>query len=49
MSLAIFTGTVNGFLSGEWKGVDARAVNGIRLALVILVVGVCILAYANSL
>jgi hypothetical protein len=49
MSLAIFTGTVNGFLSGEWKGVDSRAVNGIRLALVILVVGVCILAYANSL
>jgi L-rhamnose-H+ transport protein len=49
MSLAIFTGTVNGFLSGEWKGVDQRAVNGIRLALVILVVGVCILAYANSL
>lgn len=49
MSLAIFTGTVNGFLSGEWKGVDPRAVNGIRLALVILFVGVCILAYANSL
>lgn len=49
MSLAIFTGTVNGFLSGEWKGADPRAVNGIRLALVILVVGVCILAYANAL
>ena len=49
MSLAIFTGTLNGFFAGEWKGVDRRAINGIRLALVILVVGVCILAYANSL
>lgn len=49
MSLAIFTGTINGFLTGEWRGADARAVAGIRLALAILVVGVCILAYANAL
>jgi len=49
MSLAIFTGTLNGFFAGEWKGVDPRAIRGIRLALVILVMGVCILAYANSL
>jgi len=49
MSLAIFTGTLNGFLAGEWQGVDRRAVKGIRLALAILVVGVCLLAYANAL
>ena len=49
MSLAIFTGTVNGFLVGEWRGADVRAVNGIRLALAILVAGVCVLAYANAL
>lgn len=49
MSLAIFTGTINGFLAGEWRGADSRAVNGIRFALAILVVGVCILAYANAL
>ncbi len=49
MSLAIFTGTINGFLTGEWRGADARAVTGIRLALAILVAGVCILAYANGL
>ena len=48
MSLAIFTGTVNGFLAGEWRGADARAANGIRLALAILVAGVCVLAYANA-
>jgi L-rhamnose-H+ transport protein len=49
MSLAIFTGTLNGFIAGEWKGANPRAVNEIRVALVILVVGVCILAYANAL
>ena len=49
MSLAIFTGTVNGFLAGEWRGADARAVSGIRLALAILVAGVCVLAYANAM
>ena len=49
MSLAIFTGTINGFLTGEWRGADARAVNGIRLALAILVAGVCVLAYANAM
>jgi hypothetical protein len=49
MSLAIFTGTVNGFLTGEWRGADARAVRGIRLALVILVAGVCLLGFANTL
>ena len=49
MSLAIFTGTVNGFLTGEWRGAAPRAVTGIRLALAILVAGVCLLAYANTL
>ena len=49
MSLAIFTGTVNGFLTGEWRGADARAVSSIRLALAILVAGVCVLAYANAM
>lgn len=49
MSLAICTGTINGFLTGEWRGASARAVNGIRIALAILVAGVCILAYANAL
>lgn len=49
MSLAIFAGTVNGFLAGEWRGADARAVSGIRLALAILVAGVCVLACANAL
>ncbi len=48
MSLAIVTGTVNGFLAGEWRGADARAVRGIRLALAILVAGVCVLAFANA-
>ncbi len=48
MSLAIFTGTVNGFLTGEWRGAAPRAVTGIRLALFILVAGVCVLAYANA-
>jgi L-rhamnose-H+ transport protein len=49
MSLAIFTGTINGFLTGEWRGAAHRAVTGIRIALAILVAGVCILAYANAL
>lgn len=49
MSLAIVTGTVNGFLAGEWRGADARAVTGIRVALAILVAGVCVLATANAL
>ncbi len=49
MSLAIFTGTVNGFLAGEWRGASPRAVNGIRIALAVLVAGVCILAYANAI
>jgi L-rhamnose-H+ transport protein len=49
MSLAIFTGTLNGFLAGEWRGASVRAVNGIRLALALLVAGVCVLAYANAM
>lgn len=49
MSLAIVTGAINGFLAGEWRGADARAARGIRLALAILVAGVCVLAYANTL
>ena len=49
MSLAIFTGTINGFLTGEWRAATTCAVNGIRIALALLVAGVCILAYANAL
>jgi L-rhamnose-H+ transport protein len=49
MSLAIFMGTINGFLTGEWRNANTRAVNTIRLALAILVAGVCVLAYANTL
>ena len=49
MSLAIFTGTVNGFLTGEWRGANTCAANGIRFALAILVAGVCVLAYATAM
>jgi len=49
MSFAIIVGNVNGFLTGEWKGASRRSINWIIAGIIVLIIGVCILAKANSM
>ena len=49
MSFAIIVGNINGFLTGEWKGASKQSVNWILAGIAVLVVGVCILAKANTM
>ena len=49
MSFAIIVGNVNGFLTGEWKGASKQSVNWILAGIAVLIVGVCILAKANTM
>jgi L-rhamnose-H+ transport protein len=45
----MLTGSVAGFATGEWKDAPARSRRFIMLGMAGLVLGVCILAYANTL
>ena len=49
MSLAIIVGNVHGFRSGEWRGASRRSIAWIVAGIVILIGGVCVLGWANSL
>ncbi len=49
MSFAIIVGNVNGFLTGEWKGASRKSINWIIGGIGVLIVGVCILAKANTM
>jgi L-rhamnose-H+ transport protein len=49
MSFAIIVGNINGFLTGEWKGASKQSINWILGGIAVLVVGVCVLAYANTM
>ena len=49
MSFAIIVGNINGFLTGEWKGASKQSINWILAGIAVLVVGVCILAKANTM
>ena len=49
MSFAIIVGNFNGFLTGEWKGASKQSVNWILAGIAVLIVGVCILAKANTM
>ncbi len=49
MSFAIIVGNVNGFLTGEWKGASSQSKTWIAAGIAVLIVGVCILAYGNTL
>ncbi|HEY3319671.1 MAG TPA: L-rhamnose/proton symporter RhaT [Planctomycetota bacterium] len=49
MSFAIIVGNIHGFRAGEWKGASRQSVSLIITGIIILVVGVCILGYGNTL
>jgi hypothetical protein len=49
MSFAIIVGNVNGFLTGEWKGASRESINWIIGGIGVLIVGVCVLAKANTM
>ncbi|MCD6395461.1 MAG: hypothetical protein J7M40_18415 [Planctomycetes bacterium] len=49
MSFAIIVGNVNGFLTGEWKGASRESINWIIGGIAVLIVGVCVLAKANTM
>jgi L-rhamnose-H+ transport protein len=48
-SSAIFWANVIGFASGEWKGVSAKTMGVFLTGLVIMLLGICIAGWANSL
>ncbi len=49
MSFAIIVGNINGFLTGEWKGASRESINWIIGGIGVLIVGVCVLAKANTM
>jgi L-rhamnose-H+ transport protein len=49
MSFGIIVGNLHGFRTGEWKGASRQSVQWILAAIVILVVGVCVLATGNNM
>ena len=49
MSIIIIVANLLGFMTGEWRGVGAKPVRHIIAAILVLVVGICILGLGNSL
>ena len=49
MSVAIIVGNFHGFRTGEWKGASRQSVSWIAAGIAALVLGVCILGYADSI
>jgi L-rhamnose-H+ transport protein len=49
MSVIIVASSAWGFITGEWKGAGKKAVNSIILAIALLIVGFCTLAYSGTL
>jgi len=49
MSFAIIVGNFHGFRTGEWKGAGGRSVAWIVAGIALLIAGVCILGWGNSL
>ena len=49
MSLAIIVGNLHGFRIGEWKGASPQSVRWILCGIALLVLGVCVLAFGNSM
>jgi L-rhamnose-H+ transport protein len=49
MSFAIIVGNLHGFLTGEWKGASPRAIGWIVAGIAVLIGGVCVLAWGNTL
>jgi hypothetical protein len=45
----MITSQVIGFAHGEWRGINGKPRNQIYIALAILLVAVCLMAYGNSL
>jgi hypothetical protein len=48
-ALMMITSQVIGFAHGEWRGINGKPRNQIYIALAILLVAVCLMAYGNSL
>ena len=49
MSISIIIANLLGFISGEWKGASQKSVNWIIVAMVVLIVGNCLLSKGNSM
>ena len=49
MSFAIIVGNLHGFWTGEWKGASRQSMKWIGAAILILILGVCVLATGNAL
>ncbi|MBM4041520.1 MAG: hypothetical protein FJ290_23715 [Planctomycetes bacterium] len=49
MTFAIMIGNVHGFRTGEWKGASRKSIRWIGAALVVLVIGVCVLAKGKAM
>ena len=49
IGMALIVASSIGFALGEWKGISKRAVNTLLVGIVIIVIAIGILAYANSL
>ena len=47
--MALIVASLLGFVQGEWRGVSRRAVNVLLAAIAVLIVGMAVLAYAQSL
>jgi L-rhamnose-H+ transport protein len=49
MSIIIVASSAWGFITGEWKGAGSKAINSMILAIALLIVGFCTLAYSGTL
>jgi hypothetical protein len=49
IGMALIVASLLGFVQGEWRGVSRRAVNVLLTAIAVLIVGMAVLAYAQSL
>ncbi len=49
MSIIIVASSAWGFITGEWKGAGKKAVNSMILAIALLIIGFCTLAYSGTL
>jgi hypothetical protein len=47
--VALIVAASLGFITGEWKGVSKRAVNHLLVGIVVLIIALGVLAYAQSL
>jgi len=46
---AIFAANILGILTGEWRGVGKKALSLMAIGLFVLLAGICIVAYSNTL